>query len=196
MYRRAALFALSLAVISAASGTPAARTETLAPTAGAETRFELEDAQGRTVSGADLRGRWVLAFFGYTSCPDICPTALFDIAQVLLQLGPLAARVQPVFVSIDPQRDTPDKLRQYVNDFDARILPLTGTPRQLDRAAKAFGVEFFKVPGSSPDDYTIAHSAVITLIGPEGGLVTRFGANVSTDEIVSKLRRLMAMGGL
>jgi len=87
-------------------------------------------------------------------------------------------------------------LRQYVNDFDARILPLTGTTDQLDRAAKAFGVEFFKVPGSAPDDYAIAHSAVITLIGPEGGLVTRFAANVSTDEIASKLRKLMEMGGL
>lgn len=168
----------------------------MAPTAGAEVRFELQDTQGRTVRAANLRGRWVLVFFGYTSCPDICPTTLFEIAQALLRLGPLAARVQPVFVSVDPQRDTPKMLREYTSDFDARILPLTGTAEQLDRVAKAFGIEFFKVPGASADDYTIAHSAVITLMGPEGGLVTRFPADVSADEIVVKLRKLIDTGAL
>src|SRR5690348_13373707 len=124
MSRCAALFGLSMLAIVAASGICPARAEELAPAAGAEVRFELQDTQGRTVSGADLRGRWVLAFFGYTSCPDICPTTLFDIAQALAQLGPLAARVRPVFISVDPQRDTPKMLREYVSDFDERILPL------------------------------------------------------------------------
>lgn len=195
MYRRTALFGLSLMAIGTVSGVPSAGTEATVPVAGAEIRFELQDTQGKTVSSADLRGRWVLAFFGYTSCPDICPTTLFDIAQALARLGPSAARVQPIFISVDPQRDTPKILREYVNDFDARILPLTGTADELDRAAKSFGVAFFKVPGSSPDDYTIAHSAIITLIGPEGGLVTRFSTNVSTDQIASKLRRLIDMDG-
>jgi protein SCO1/2 len=86
-------------------------------------------------------------------------------------------------------------LREYVNDFDERILPLTGTAEQLDRTAKSFGVEFFKVPGSAPDDYTIAHSAFMTLIGPEGGLVMRFSTNVSASQIAAKLRKLIDIGG-
>lgn len=196
MYWRAVVFALSLTVIGAASSELPAGAEVLVPAAGAEIRFELQDTQGKTISSADLRGRWVLAFFGYTSCPDICPTTLFDIAQALARLGPSAARVQPIFISVDPQRDTPKKLREYVNDFDARILPLTGTADELDRAAKSFGVAFFRVPGSSPDDYTIAHSAIITLIGPEGGLATRFSTDASADQIASKLRKLIDMDGL
>jgi protein SCO1 len=196
MYRRTALLGLSLMAIRAASGEPAAAVEALVPAAGTEIRFELRDTQGKTVSSTDLRGLWVLAFFGYTSCPDICPTTLFDIAQALAHLGPLAARVQPLFISVDPQRDTPKKLREYVNDFDERILPLTGTAEQLDRAARSFGVAFFKVPGASPNDYTIAHGAIITLIGPEGGLVTRFSTNVSADQIASKLGRLIDMNAL
>jgi protein SCO1 len=109
--------------------------------------------------------------------------------------GPSAARVQPIFISVDPQRDTQKILREYVNDFDARILPLTGTADELDRAAKSFGVAFFKVLGSSPDDYTIAHSAIITSIGPEGDLVTRFSTNASVDQIASNLRKLIDMDG-
>jgi len=195
MCRRTALFGLSLLAIGAVSWVCPSRAEELAPAAGAEIRFELQDTLGRTVSGTDLRKRWVLAFFGYTSCPDICPTTLFDIAQALAQLGPLAARVRALFISVDPKRDTPKTLREYVSEFDEHILPLTGTAAQLDRAAKSFGVAFFKVPGSAPNDYTIAHSAFITLIGPEGGLVTRFSTNVSADQLASKLRKLIDMGG-
>jgi protein SCO1/2 len=165
----------------------------LAPAAGSEIRFELRDTRGRTVSSTDLRGRWVLVFFGYASCPDLCPTVLLEIAQALAQLGPMAGRVQPIFVSVDPEHDTPTKLREYANDFDERILPLTGTADQLDRAAKSFGIEFFRISGSAPDDYTIAHSALITLLGPEGGLVMRISTDVSADQMASKLRKLIGV---
>src|SRR4029077_8515868 len=111
--------------------------------------FELTDASGKRVRAVDLRGRWLLIFFGYTYCPDLCPTALNEIAGALAQLGPLAVQVQPVFVSIDPQRDTPEALREYVQNFDARILPLTGNPEQLARAAGSFGIVFYK--GARPD---------------------------------------------
>ena len=97
-----------------------------APAFGTVIQFELTDAGGNRARAIDLRGRWLLIFFGYTSCPDLCPTTLSDIAGALAQLGPLAARVQPVFVSIHPQRDTPTALRDYVQNFDARILPLSG----------------------------------------------------------------------
>jgi protein SCO1/2 len=194
MDRRTALLGLAVIAIGAASGGRAAA-EALAPASGSEIRFELKDTQGRTVSGADLRGRWVLVFFGYTSCPDLCPTVLLEIAQALAQLGPMARRVQPIFVSVDPERDTPKILREYVNDFDERILPLTGTADQLDRAAKSFGIQFFRISGSGPDDYTIAHSALITLLGPEGGLVMRISTDVSAEQIASKLKKLIGVNG-
>jgi protein SCO1/2 len=194
MDRRTALLALAVMAIDAASGGRAAA-EPLAPAAGSEIRFELRDTQGRTVSSADLRGLWVLVFFGYTSCPDLCPTVLLEIAQALAQLGSMAGRVQSIFVSVDPERDTPKKLRDYVNDFDERILPLTGTADQLDRAAKSFGIEFFRISGSTPDDYTIAHSAVITLLGPEGGYVMRISTDVPADQMGSKLRKLIRVDG-
>jgi protein SCO1/2 len=135
-------------------------------------------------------------FFGYTSCPDLCPTVLLAIAQALGQLGPTAQWVQPIFISVDPQRDSPKALQDYVNNFNERILPLTGTADQLNRAVKAFGVEFFKIPGSAPDSYTIAHSAIVTLIGPEGGLVMRLSADASADQIASTLRKLIDVRGL
>ena len=162
-----------------------------APALGTVIDFELTDAGGNRVRALDLRGRWLLIFFGYTYCPDLCPTALSEIAGALAQLGSLAAQVQPVFVSIDPQRDTPEALREYVQNFDARILPLTGNPEQLARAAGSFGIVFYKVPGPTPDEYTFAHSAIVTLVGPEGGIVTRF----SSDAVVDDLRRLIDPAG-
>lgn len=195
MQHRAALFGLTLIAIGTACSERTVVTQAMAPATGADIGFELQDTQGRTVSSTNLRGRWALVFFGYASCPDICPTVLLAIAKVLAQLGPLAERVQPIFVSVDPQRDTPKILSEYVNDFDGRILALTGTPDQLDRAAKSFGVEFFKIPGSAPDNYTIAHSAVVTLLGPEGGLVMRMSTDVSADQIATTLIKLIRLDG-
>jgi protein SCO1 len=189
MDRRAIL--VGLTATAADIVTPVLRAQEGAPAAGAEISFDLSDIEGKRVRDSDLRGRWLLAFFGYTSCPDLCPTVLLEIAQALAQLGSAAAHVQPIFVSVDPQRDTANKLQDYVNAFDPRILPLTGTEDQLARAAKSFGVAFFKVPGSGPDDYTIAHSAIMTLVGPEGGLVTRFSSDASADQIVTTLRKLV-----
>jgi len=165
------------------------------PAFGTVIDFELADAGGNRVRAVDLRGRWLLIFFGYTYCPDLCPTALSEIADALAQLGPLAVQVQPVFVSIDPQRDTPEALREYVQNFDARILPLTGNPEQLARAAGSFGIVFYKVPGPRPDEYTFAHSAIVTLVGPEGGIVTRFSSDAVVDDLARALRRLIDPAG-
>jgi protein SCO1/2 len=166
-----------------------------APAFGTEIDFELTDSGGNRVRAVDLRGRWLLIFFGYTYCPDLCPTTLGEIAGALAQLGPLAAQVQPVFVSIDPQRDTPEALRDYVRNFDARILPLSGNAEQLARAAGSFGVVFYKVPGPTPDEYTFAHSAIVTLVGPEGGIVTRFSSDAMVDDLTRALRRLIDPAG-
>ena len=166
-----------------------------APAFGTKIDFELTDAGGNRVRAVDLRGRWLLIFFGYTYCPDLCPTTLGEIAGALAQLGPLAAQVQPVFVSIDPQRDTPEALREYVKNFDTRILPLSGNAEQLARAAGSFGVVFYKVPGQTPDEYTFAHSAIVTLVGPEGGIVTRFSSDAMVDDLARALRRLIDPAG-
>jgi protein SCO1/2 len=166
-----------------------------APAFGTQIDFELADAGGNLVRAVDLRGRWLLIFFGYTSCPDLCPTTLSEIAGALVQLGPLATQVKPVFVSIDPQRDTPDVLREYVQNFDARILSLCGNAEQLARAAASVGVVFYKVPGPTPDEYTFAHNAIVTLVGPEGGIVTRFSSDVVADDLARALRRLIDPAG-
>src|SRR5215831_5117606 len=165
-----------------------------APAFGPAIDFELTDAGGNQVRAVDLRGRWLLIFFGYTSCPDLCPTTLSEIAGALAQLGPLAARVQPVFVSIDPQRDTPQALRDYVQKFDARILPLCGNAEQLARAAASDGVVFYKVSGPTPDEYTFAHNAIVTLVGPEGGIVTRFSSDAVVDDLARRPGRLVDPG--
>lgn len=145
--------------------------------------------------GTDLRGRWLLVFFGYTHCPDLCPTALSEIAGALGQLGKLAERVQPVFVSIDPERDNPGALREYAQGFDERMLALTGTADQLAQSARSFGVAFYKVSGSAPDEYTFAHTSTLTLIGPEGGLVSRFSTDAAAEGIAAILRKLIDGGG-
>lgn len=162
------------------------------PLPGTKIVIDLSDEHGRIVHADDFAGRWLMVFFGYTSCPDICPTTLFEIAQVLKQLGPLATKVQPIFVSVDPERDTPQRLRDYVDSFDARILPLSGDAKQLAKTAQSFGVSYFKIPGSTPDDYTMAHSTFISLVGPEGGIVTRFSAEETAEQIASQLSRLVA----
>ena len=191
MSRRGVLIALAAAAIGPGLLTRRLFAEQAPPAAGSEIAFELVDTKGNTVRGTDLRGRWLLVFFGYLSCPDLCPTTMSEIAGALAQLGSLAARVQPIFVSIDPQRDRPEALRDYVRGFDERILPLSGTAEQLARAATSFGVVFYKVPGSGPDDYTFAHSAQMSLIGPEGGLVARYSSDANSDLLAATLRKLV-----
>jgi protein SCO1/2 len=166
-----------------------------APAFGTVIDFELTDASGNRVRAVDLRGRWLLIFFGYTFCPDLCPTTLSEIAGALARLGPLAAQVQPVFVSIDPHRDTPKALREYVENFDVRILTLSGNAEQLTRAAASVGGVFYKVPGPTLDEYTFAHDAIVTLVGREGGIITRFSSDAVVDDLTRALRRLIDPAG-
>lgn len=153
--------------------------------------FALVDTTGRMINDKDLRGRWLLVFFGYTSCPDICPTTLGSIAAVLKRLGSIATRVQPVFITLDPARDTPEALGPYLSSFDQRIVGLTGNDEQIARTAAIFGVQYFKVPGSKPKEYAIAHSALIYVIGPEGGIVTQFSNADNPEEMARRLTSLM-----
>jgi protein SCO1/2 len=156
-----------------------------------ERPFTLIDTNGRTISDKDFRGRWVLVFFGYTTCPDICPTTLNAIGAVLERLGPVATQVAPVFITVDPERDTAEVLQRYLAAFDRRIIGLTGSDDQIARAAATFGAQYFRVPGVAAGEYTMAHSSLIYVIGPEGGIVTQFSNADDRDRMAKTLSVLM-----
>jgi protein SCO1/2 len=153
--------------------------------------FELVDENGRTVTDASYRGKWLLLFFGFTHCPDFCPTTLGDIARTLDRLGDRAERIQPLFVTVDPERDTPAVLAAYTAAFDDRIVGLTGTPAQVAAAASTFRIYFAKV--AQGDDYTMDHSTVLYLMGPDGRFVTHFsstnGSEAMARDIAERLDR-------
>ena len=135
--------------------------------------FTLTDHTGRRVTDADFAGKYRLVFFGFASCPDVCPTTLNRIALTMEALGDRAAEVQPLFITVDPERDTPEVLADYVSLFDANIVGLTGSPAEIEAVAKSYRVYFRKVPiEGDPDNYTMDHSAILYLMGPDGAYVT------------------------
>jgi len=156
-----------------------------------ERPFSLSDTTGRMISDRDLRGRWLLVVFGYTNCPDVCPTTLGSIAAVLDRLGSKATQVQPVFITVDPSRDTPTALDAYLASFDHRIVGLTGSEERIAQAAANFGAQYFRVPGNDPGAYAMAHSALVYVIGPEGGMVTQFANANDPDTMASTLASLI-----
>jgi protein SCO1/2 len=135
--------------------------------------FALIGQDGRVVTNADLAGRPYLVFFGYTHCPDFCPTALFDISAVFKELGP-DKKIAALFVTVDPERDTPDILKAYLENFDSRIIGLTGDPRTTEAIAKAFRVYARKVPGDKSGDYTVDHTGIVYLMDRHGNFVSAF----------------------
>jgi protein SCO1/2 len=135
--------------------------------------FAMIGQDGRTVTNADLAGRPYLVFFGYTHCPDFCPTALFDISAVFKELGP-DKKVSALFVTVDPDRDTPDVLKNYLENFDSRIIGLTGDNQKIEAIAKAFRVYAKKVPGEKTGDYTVDHTGVVYLMDKRGKFVSAF----------------------
>jgi protein SCO1/2 len=152
--------------------------------------FTLVDGQGHTVTDRDLRGRSALIYFGYTFCPDVCPTTLTTVAAALDALGPEADRVRPVFISIDPRRDTPAVVRDYVAAFSPRLLGLTGTPAEVAAAARAFRVYYAEHrTGDGPLDYTMDHSSILYLMGPDGRLTALIRTDQTAKEMAEDLRR-------
>src|SRR5438876_12457596 len=154
-------------------------------------QFRLVDQNGKTVTDADLKGRWSLVYFGYTHCPDACPTALHDIAIALDQLGPKREAVRSVFITVDPERDTPEVLKDYVASFDAPILALSGSPEEIARAAKAYRVYYAKHPEPG-GDYSMDHSSVIYVMDPEGRFTASFTHQSTPEEIAERLKKLLA----
>jgi protein SCO1/2 len=153
--------------------------------------FRLIDQNGRTVTDADLKGKWSLIYFGYTHCPDACPTTLNDIAIALDELGPKRDAVRPVFITVDPERDTPEVLKSYVTSFDAPILALTGTPAEVAQAAKDYRVYYAKHPEPG-GDYSMDHSSVIYVMDPEGRFTATFTPESSPEDIAARLKKLLA----
>jgi protein SCO1 len=147
--------------------------------------FSLIDHTGRTRTLADFRGKAVVMFFGYTHCPDVCPTTLAELKTVKSQLGPDGDRLQVLFVSVDPERDTQDVLAQYVPAFDPSFLGLRGDAAATAKVAKDFKVFYQKVPGSKPDNYSVDHTAGSYVFDPQGRLrlFVRHGnaANLAAD---------------
>lgn len=132
--------------------------------------FALTDHNGKPRTLADFKGKVVVMFFGYTQCPDVCPTTMVEMANVMKELGPDADKVQVLFVTVDPERDTQEILSQYVPAFDKRFLGLRGDLAQTEKVAKEFKVFYQKVPGKQPGSYTMDHTAGSYVFDPKGNI--------------------------
>ena len=158
--------------------------------------FELTDHNGRAVTDETFRGRFTLLYFGYTFCPDLCPTNLLTMAEALEALGPeQAERVQPLFITVDPERDGLPALRDYMAHFGPRFLALRGTPAQTRAVLKAWRVHRRKVlpeAGADADDYLVDHATLTFLMGPDGKFRTLFPHDTRTEKMTATLRRYLA----
>ncbi len=153
--------------------------------------FTLVNGNGQTVTDQTFRGKYMLVYFGYTHCPDVCPTTLNAVTDALEKLGPLANKLQPLFITVDPNRDTPALMKEYAAAFTPRLMGLTGTPEQIAKVAKEYHV-YYSVTQTGPNDFEVDHSSVLYLMGPKGKFVAPLRANESGDEIADRLRKLMS----
>lgn len=158
-------------------------------------RYLLQDVNGRATTPEDHKGYYQLIAFGYTFCPDICPTTLTEMAAVLKELGPQAQRLRPIFISVDPERDTLLVLREYTAFFDPRIIGMTGSPALVSRAAQNFKVRYQKVAKESGDmaNYAVDHSAGMYLLGPDGSFAKKFAYATPPAEIATTIRLFLEM---
>jgi protein SCO1/2 len=152
--------------------------------------FTLIGKDGKPVTDQAFRGKYMLVFFGFTHCPDICPAELQVIAAALDELGPKANEVIPIFVTLDPERDTPFVVSEYVMNFGPRFVGLTGSPEQVAEAAKAYRVVYskFQEEGAKPGDYSIDHSALVYFMGKDGEFITHFAYGTPAAKIAETLR--------
>lgn len=154
--------------------------------------FALTDHNGKLRTLADFKGKAVVIFFGYTQCPDVCPTTMAEMANVMKQLGPQAEKVQVLFVTVDPERDTPALLSKYVPAFDSRFLGLVGDKAATEKMAKEFKVFYQKVPGKEPGSYTMDHTAGSYVFDPQGRIRLFVRHGQGTEPIVHDLKILLS----
>lgn len=154
-----------------------------------EPSFSLADGEGKLRTNTEFRGKFLLVFFGFTSCPDVCPTTLSEVAQVMDDLGPDADKVQPLFISVDPERDRRLGLRAYTEAFHPAIIGLAGTDDETRAAADSFKIYFERQKDpAAPDGYTMSHSPGLFLIGPDGAWLRQFSYGMPAAEILSDLQ--------
>ena len=155
--------------------------------------FRLKDQNGRIVDTVALKGKPYAIFFGFTHCPEICPTTMADMAALMARLGPEAKDFRIYFVSVDPERDTPEVLRSYLASFEPNVVGLTGTPDEIAKVAKEFRAYYRKVPLDG-GDYTMDHSAFVYLMGKDGGFRSVIGYQEKPDRALNKLKTLIEKG--
>jgi len=153
--------------------------------------FTLTDQNGATRSDSDFRGKIMLIYFGYTYCPDACPTTLQAISQTMDAIGNQASKVQPIFISVDPTRDTPDQLKSYAANFHPGILYLTGAPDTLKQVENEYRIYVAKVPQSGSDDYLIDHSSIIYVMGTNGRYLASMPAGLPPKVMAATLQRYL-----
>lgn len=202
MHRRAALRTLSICVLAAASASVLSGCGDRKPQfkaidlTGADYArdFQLPDHNGQQRSLKDFRGKVVVLFFGYTQCPDVCPTTMAELAEARKLMGPDGDKVQGLFVTLDPERDTPEVLKAYMANFDPSFLALRGTPEQIAALAKEFKIYYKKVEGKTPTSYTLDHSAASYVYDTQGRLrlYTRYGTG--PQALASDMQLLLQPG--
>lgn len=153
--------------------------------------FTLTDQNGVVRHDTDFRGELMLVYFGYTYCPDACPTALQTMTNALDALGDKGKEVQPIFITVDPERDTVAQMKLYASNFHPRLLALTGTVEQTTAAARAYRVYFQKVKQSGQDDYLVDHSSFIFLMGRDGHYLAHFGPDVTADAMAAAIKKYL-----
>jgi protein SCO1/2 len=152
--------------------------------------IQLTDQNGQPFSDQSLRGKPFLVFFGFTHCPDVCPTALFEVSEIMRRLGPDAARAAALFISVDPERDTPAVLKEYLSSFDPNLQALTGDPAAIAAVAKAYRVYYKKVPLEG-EDYTLDHTALVYLMDKQGRFVAPFNIKRPPEAAAADLRKYL-----
>ena len=152
--------------------------------------FTLTDQNGRRVGDGAFRGKLMLIYFGYTFCPDVCPTELLDMSQAIDALGKDGDGVQPIFITVDPARDTPAALKEFLVNFHPSMLGLTGTVEEVQAVAKAYRVYFAKASGKERD-YLVDHTSIVYLMDRQGRYLTHFTANVRGDQMAAAIRKFL-----
>jgi cytochrome oxidase Cu insertion factor (SCO1/SenC/PrrC family) len=153
--------------------------------------FTLTDHKGARVTDETFRGKYMLVSFGYTFCPDICPAELQLMSNAMELLGPKAEKVTPIFVTIDPERDTVPQIASYIENFDPRMVGLTGTPEEVKEAASAYRVYYAKADGSAASGYLMDHSTFLYLMDPQGLYVTHFAYGITGEKLAEAIARAM-----
>jgi protein SCO1/2 len=152
--------------------------------------FQLTDQNGKAITEKDFKGHPFLVFFGFTNCPEICPTALFDISEVFNALGPDADKARALFITVDPERDTPQKLKEYLSSFNPHLTAAAGTPEQLAAVAKGYRAYYKKVP-TKDGEYTMDHMATVYLMDKNGEFVAPFSLKRRPEEAAADLRKYL-----